>query len=198
MKSLLIVLLVVIFSGCSTTTPAVSAYRLAPNMSHDGVSEQNCKSKSLKVEQLFSSTALRTTKMHYALSDYEEFSFHQSEWAESPSAAMSELLVQSITKSALFSSVSSYKSRSKTDYVLEGNLEEFQQYFSKDKSHSFVKVSLSFALLDKKSSKILKTTRFRVEKESSSLDAKGGVKALNLALESLLSDANRWLGEACK
>lgn len=198
MKTLFIAILLFMFSGCSTTTPVVSTYRLAPTMSDDAVNVQSCKSKSLKVAQLFSSTALKTTKMHYALSDYEEFAFNQSEWVESPNAAMSALLVQSITKSNLFSSVSSYSSRSKTDYVLEGNIDEFQQYFDEENRKSFVKVKVSLALIDKKSAKILKTTRFKIKKESDSLDAKGGVKALNLALETVLKNTNGWLGEACK
>jgi len=194
----LLAIFVMFFTACTVTQPVVSMYRIAPKMHHVHIQESSCHDKSLKIEQVFTTPSLTTTHMKYALENYEEFAFNQSAWVSTPKSAISEVLLQSIRSTGIFSNVSSFKSRSKTDYVLESNLDEFMQYFNKDNTKSYVKVRLIVSLLDRKNAQIIRTAEFASQVSTKSIDAKGGVEALNKALKEVLEKVNSWLYEGCE
>ncbi|MEA2092286.1 MAG: hypothetical protein U9O83_07980, partial [Campylobacterota bacterium] len=90
------------------------------------------------------------------------------------------------------------KSRSKNDLILEINIEDFMQYFSKDLTQSYSKVVLSLTLIDAKTSRVIASDTFSAKMDALSLDASGGVKALDAALQDVLSQSVGFLNEACK
>ena len=137
-------------------------------------------------------------KMRYVQGDYKEFSFTKSEWTQSPNASISDELLKSIRDTEIFKSVNSYKSRSKSNLILETNVEDFMQYFSEDSKTSYVNIELSVTLIDAMELSPISSTTFTKRVNVKSVNAKGGVEALNKALSELLVDVNNWLELECK
>ena len=194
----LIVLTMLLLAGCTVTQPVVSEYRISPYIETIECSGEGCKKQSLKVRQVFSSSSLKSQKMRYAQDGFKEFEYTESEWAQSPNKAISAEIVKSVRASALFTRVNSFKSRSKTNLVLESNVEEFIQYFSEDETSSYVSISISMTLIDAKTAKGIATTTLSKRVDAKTNDAKGGVEALNAALTDILVQNNRWLNSVCQ
>jgi len=197
MKNLLL-LTFLIFTGCSVTNAPITEYRIAPQVKSIDYSSSLCKDKSLKVAQVFSLSSLRSKKMNYALHDYQEFSFTESEWAISPNKSITKAIVKSVRASDIFSNVTSFKSRSSSDMILETSVEDFMQYFTNRDEKSYVNVVMSMTLIDAKSSKSVATKTFTKRVDVKSMNAYGGVNALNTALETILQEQNVWLESNCK
>ncbi|MDF1878899.1 membrane integrity-associated transporter subunit PqiC [Sulfurimonas sp. SAG-AH-194-C20] len=192
------IVLAIFLVGCTTTQPHVSKYNLEPKIQKQEYVSTSCKEKSLKVGQVFSSNSLMSQKMNYVQGKYEESSFTQSEWARTPNRAISDALVKSVRASELFANSSTFKSRAKTDLLLETHLETFMQYFEKEAEQSSVVVVMTLNLLNTKDSKSISHATFNVEIETLSADAKGGVVALNNVLSKVLLKTNSWLDGVCK
>ena len=197
MKSLLL-LSFLIFTGCSVTHAPIAEYRIAPEVKVAQHSAKSCKDKSLKVGQVFSASSLMSKKMKYAQDDYKEFSFSESEWAISPNKAITKAIVKSVRSSNIFSNVTSFKSRSDSDMILETSVEDFMQYFTKENKKSYVNVVMSMTLIDAKSSKSVATKTFTKRVDVKSINAYGGVDALNSAFGTILQEQNLWLESSCK
>jgi len=197
MKNLLL-LSFLIFSGCSVTHAPIAEYRITPKLDKSTLNAKMCRDKSLKVAQVFSSSSLMSKKMKYAQDDYKEFSFSESEWAVSPNKVITKELVKSLRDTQLFSNVTSFKSRSRSDLILETSVEDFMQYFSTNNEKSYVNVVMSMTLIDAKSSKSIKTKTFIKRIDAKSINAYGGVTALNNAFEIVLTENREWLESVCK
>ncbi|RUM64567.1 MAG: hypothetical protein DSZ04_02085 [Sulfurimonas sp.] len=195
---IVLIFLTLFFSACTTIQPHVSEYRLAPNIQEQEYMAKQCRDKSLKVGQVFSSNTLMSQKMKYIQAEYQESVFTQSKWARTPNKAISDALVKSIRSSALFFNTSTYKSRTKADLLLEADVEKFIQYFKQENEKSYVEVVLTFNLLNTNNSKSLSHSTFTAKIDAGSLDAKGGVIALNLGLSRVLYETNIWLNGVCK
>jgi len=198
MKYIYLCLVLLTLSACTVTQPYIAEYRIITPESQENFSSTECKDKSLKISQLFSQSTLMTQSMKYAQNEYGEFAFSESAWARTPNSAITHEILKSVRESKLFASVQSYKSRSKSDFILESSVEEFLQYFSKDTKSSFVNVVMAFTLVDTKTSKAIDTLSVSKKVEVKSLDAEGGVEALNAALTQVLLEKNRWLNEVCR
>ena len=197
-KLLLISLTAFLLVGCSTTTPAISEYRISVNSTTAAFAQTGCKEESLKVAQAFSSTSLMTHEMNYGQGAHKQYKFTQSQWAESPNRAISAEILEYIKLTELFKNVQISKSRSKNGLVLETNIEDFMQYFSEDEKESFVSVRINLTLIDVQTSKVLATKTFESKIEVDSINADAGVKYLNIALENVLNSSGTWFSEVCK
>ena len=189
---------VLALSGCTVTQPYVVEYKIAPKTAKKTSNFQMCKTKSLKVAQVFGAPQLMSQSMRYSKGEYEEYSFTESKWSTTPAVAISASIVDSIRNQDIFSSVSSFRSRSRSDLILESNVEEFMQYFSLENNSSFVRVSIDMALIDAKRSKIIKSKKFTRELTAENIDAQAGVNALNIALSEILDESSVWLASVCK
>ena len=198
MKIILIALVALFLGGCTITTPSKSEYRIAPVMEITSVNESSCSDKSLKVSQAFSQSSLMNTKMKYTLNGEQEFTYSESAWSRSPTRAITAALLTSVRATDLFKTVNSYKSRSRSNFILETNIEEFIQHYEENSTKSFVKIVISFSLVNSKTSKTIDSQTIIVELDSDSLNAQGGAVALNRALSKVLSKNNEWLGSVCK
>ncbi len=187
-----------LFTGCTVTKPLVLEYRIAPEVKITTYKSTLCNKRSLKVRKVYSSTSLMSKKMRYAEDGYKEFSFSESGWAESPNKAISSQLVKSIKSTNIFSSVHGFKSYTKSNYILESNLEDFMQYFIDNEGKSYVIVSLDMTLFDAKTGKNVSNRNFTKRVRVMDLNAEGGVKALNSGLTDVLEEINKWLSEVCK
>jgi cholesterol transport system auxiliary component len=198
MKYILSLLLLLLLNGCTVAQPPISEYRIVAQINESGFDAQSCKDKSLKISQAFSANSLMSQKMKYAQDEYGEYAFSESEWSRTPNGAITEEITKSVRASKLFKSVQGYKSRAKSDYILENNIEEFIQYFSNDAKSSYSSVIITMSLVDTKSGETLDTHTMSKTYAVKEMNAQGGVKALNEALSDVLQQSNIWLNEVCK
>ena len=194
---LLIVPLLFLFAGCSTTAPAISEYRINANLKAKEFSQTGCKDNSLKIAQAFSSSDLMIQSMSYGEGDFKQFQFSESQWADSPNRAITSEILSYIKKTKLFKNVQTSKSRSKNRFLLEINIEDFMQYFSEDTKNSYVKVVIALTLIDTKTNDVLSTETFTKRVEVENINAEGGVKSLNKALNDVIAESGEWLGRVC-
>ncbi len=198
-KIVLIVLSVVLFSGCvATTTPPMNEFRVNSNLSFSALSESQCNKKSLKVAQAFSANSLKSLKMKYAYGENRQFIYSQSQWALSPNQAITSEIINLLKDLELFSSVQIAKSKSRNNMLLEISIDKFMQHFSADGSSSYVNVEISFTLLDNASKKIFATKTFKQRSDVEILSADGGVEALNTALRTVLLGSSIWFEDICR
>jgi len=198
MRYILIVLASFLFLGCSTALPPKSEYRLNPDIRTQKLSADSCKNKSLKVAQAFSQSTLMSRDMSYGLGDSKQYIYSESQWASTPNRAITAQFLKLFRASDLFKSVQISKSRSKNDFILEINIEDFMQYFNKQSSASFAKISISLTLIDAKTNNVFATQTFKTNTDVITLDANGGVDGLNDALSEVLSQSNIWIAGVCK
>jgi cholesterol transport system auxiliary component len=187
-----------LLSGCTTTKPSITEYTVKAEVLKTEGSAVGCKDKSLKIAQAFSSSSLMSLKMDYAQSNNKVFSYFEAEWNESPNHFITSQILQNIKDSKLFKSVQVSKSRSKNSWILEINIEDFMQYYSEDYSESNANVVLGLTLIDLKTNEVIATETFNSKVKSKTLDAEGGVEALNSALSNILSQNIEWLNGVCK
>ena len=199
MRYIVFSLFVVFFSGCVTTkVPAKSEYRINSQIEVSKNDAQNCKEKSLRVAQAFSSSTFMSNNMMYALGDLKQYAYAESLWAENPNTVITSKFFRLIRETELFKSVQISKSRSRNDYILEINIEDFMQYFNPQSTHSYANVSISVTLIDVKSNRAFATHSFNEKVDAKSLNAEGGVAALTIALNNILKDTNTWITGVCK
>ncbi|MFA5460806.1 MAG: ABC-type transport auxiliary lipoprotein family protein [Sulfurimonas sp.] len=198
MKILLTLITVFLFVGCTTMKPHVTEFRVITKDTHIKSISKGCKENSLKISQAFSSASLLSLNMDYTESDNQIFSYSQAQWQESPNSFITSALYKSIRDSALFKSVHSFKSRVKSDFVLEIDVEEFMQFYTKDMSSSYVNVIISLSLVDAKTNNVISTSKFISKIDTKTADADGGVEALSLALDEIISKNIEWLEGECK
>jgi len=198
MKYFLTLLIMVSFWGCSTVVPSVTEYRVITDIPFKHLQSENCKNKSLKVAQAFSSTSLMSQRMRYTHGLTKQYLYSQAQWSESPNLAITGEFLKHIQKADIFKSVLNSKSRSKSDMILEINIEDFMQYYSEDESKSYVNVALTLSIIDAKSSKVLESKSFEIKSDVDQLDAAGGVKMLNKTLQEIIAQSIKWLSGVCK
>ena len=198
MKTVLIVILFYILTGCTITKPHVVEYRIAPNISTQEVEAKSCQDNSLKIAQVFTQKRLMSRRMRYVQDGYKEFSYTESGWSNTPNKAISANLLKSIRTSNIFTSVNSANSRSRSDFLLETNVEQFLQFYAKKGTRSYVEVTLSFTLVNLQNSSVVDSVVISEKAETTSLDARGGVLALNKAFTQALEKTNTWLSKVCK
>ncbi len=193
----LLVLSVFTFLGCSVSMP-VTEYRLNTNLPAIEIQGDKCIDKSIKISKPFCTTSLESVQMSYMQGSNKMYTYSQSLWADSPTSAIGDQIVKVLRDTKLFKSVQSSKSRTKDDLIMETNIEDFIQYFDEDVKESYVEASLNFTIIDAKENIVISTKNFKSSVKTKSLDANGGVEALNKALSIILLDSSLWLGDMCR
>lgn len=199
-KIFLYSLVVFIISGCSlqTTVPASMQYRLqVPSVVKD-YNASSCKNDVLQLKNIVSYDPIMGRSIYYQRGDLNVESYALSNWEAAPYKILELSLVSSVRDTKIFKDVLLAKSSAKPDYILEYSVGEFIQHFSEDMKSSYVTVKIHFALLENKDSKLLYATTIEKKVPSSSLDAQGGVKALQEALNDVMQQTNMWLNNQCQ
>lgn len=197
MKTFLLILGVLLFGGCTTLKPSVAEYSMVAQGDLRKSTQKGCTQKSLKVAQAFSQSTPLSLQMHYTQEDGRVFAYSQSQWQETPQSFITAALLQNIRDFELFKSVHPYQSRVKTDLILESNIEEFMQFFTKDMQSSSVHIRLSLALMDAKTNAVV-ATKILQSKTPAGMDAASGVKAYAGALGAMMAEMQIWLEEQCR
>ncbi len=198
MKYIFLAIFVLMVSGCSTTQPPVTEYRINATLSEQKRDVRGCLDKSIKVAQAFSSSSLMSQDMNYGLGKSKQYVYSQSQWADVPNRALTSEIVKLLREIKLFKNIQIAKSRSKSNLILETYIEDFKQYFNDDSSSSYANVVVSLGILDAKSNKIVASKTFQSKVDVKSLDAGGGVEALNEALSQVLGQSAEWFEDVCK
>ena len=198
MRYILVLLLMMILSGCTTTIPSITEYRISVQVPTYIQKSTSCKTKSLKVAQAFSPSSLMSHHMDYAQGDAKQYTYSQAQWSQSPNLAVSAQLLKHIRETQLFKTILNSKSRSKSDLILEINIEDFMQYYNDDETMSYVNVVIDLTLLDTKTGNVIETNTFSAKVDVKTLDAEGGVNALSSALGIVVEKSINWLGGVCK
>lgn len=195
----LLIILGLLLSGCATVKPTITDYRIfAKTVQNSNSFSNSCKDKSLKIAQAFSPSSLMSLNMDYMESENRVFSYSQSQWQESPNDAITLELLKNIRSAGIFSSVEGSKSRSKSSWILETNIEEFLQFYTKDMKSSYVNVVITLTIIDTQTNSVVATKTFSSKADAKTLDAQGGVEALGAALSEVISQNTEWLERVCK
>ena len=193
----LVYLGVLLFSGCTSPTPAMHEYRLSATLPTFKTAQTKCAKKTLKVDRALSDKLFMSLKMYYAQGKYKQYAYAQSRWVQSPNDKVTQSLTEYIRAMHLFKSVQNADSKTKNDFRLEIDLEDFMQYFDENETNSYVNVAVTCNLIDTITHTVYKTKTFKVRIKAKSDDALGGVAALNEALNTLLKECGIWLRGVC-
>jgi cholesterol transport system auxiliary component len=189
----------ILFYGCSTKTPPVVEYKLSlKNLSPKIDTSSVCKDKSLKVANAFGSTSFMSLDMKYTIGKTKIYSYSQAQWDDSLNREITSEVVQFLRKAHIFKTVQNAKSRAKGDFVLELNIEDFMQYYDKNIKSSYVRVVINMTLIEAKTNVVKASKTFEKSLKTTSLDAEGGVDALNEALKEVLQNSLTLFDGVCK
>lgn len=198
MRYYLVVFIGLIFSGCSITKAPLTEYIINIDIPKKEIESKKCNNKSIKVSQSFSTNKLQTLNMNYCLGTTKIYSYSQSIWAESPSSAITSEVVKLLRNKKLFKTVQISRSRGKSDLILETSIDKFMQSFDTNLNNSYSSVFITFTIIDSKTNQVISSKSFKAKEFSKTLDASGGVEALNKALSVVLLKSAYWFEEVCK
>jgi len=194
MKKFLLLLILLLLTGCTTHTAPSTYYTLSSKAPRESPTHI---SKSIKIGMPNSTTQYMTDSMRYTKSNGESGAYLYSAWSNPPVAMIGETLFSTLERSTLFDVVIPYSSLGQTDYLLESTLISFQHtIIDTDTSNGLIDISMR--IIDLKTKKIVPTKRFTITTPSRSNDASGGVVALDQGLETLSTQICEWLETALK
>ena len=198
MKYILLFISIFFMLACTTTKPTITEFKLDVQTDNVKRNSLGCKEKTLKISKAFSEPSLMSLKMDYVEDKNKVFSYSQSQWVISPAEAISKEMFFSLRDSELFKHVNLDISRSNSEYIMEITIEDFIQYYNKKLDTSYVVVKLNINVIDIKDSSIVASKNFSSKVSTKTLDAEGGVQALNKALSDVIYQNVQWLSGVCK
>jgi cholesterol transport system auxiliary component len=191
MKKFLPFITLALFAGCSIHAPAISEYSLITTEIFKKSSSITTP-KSIRLNAPVTLSSLATKSIHYTSSSQESGSYLYSAWSDTPSSMIENSLFLTLQQSNLFSIVAPSASWAKTDYLLESNVAMFQHRINPDGSSDGV-IDTTYRLVDTTTKKVVASKHFFLTQSSESNDAKGGVVALQKALQALNIQTLEWL-----
>lgn len=186
----LLILTLLLLSGCTSTSPSVNEYTLLSPPSEKS-DKQPFFLKSLSIAQSKSIASLSGKNIVYFKDSGETGSYLYSRWSDTPSALIQRSLLKSLYEHSLFTIVSPSASLAQSDMVLESDLDAFYHRFSKDESEGYI--DITYRLIDSHTRKALASKRFIITSPAQTMDARGGVEALKLAQIELDRQCIEWL-----
>ncbi|HEX5670845.1 MAG TPA: ABC-type transport auxiliary lipoprotein family protein, partial [Sulfuricurvum sp.] len=120
-----------------------------------------------------------------------------SQWNDTPSAMIDRYISTSLDESQLFSSLIPKTSTLQSDLLLESSLSSFYHRIHENKTSDGY-LDITYFLVDQKTKKMVAHKRFVITVPSQSLDAHGGITALNEATHELSNQCIEWLNLTMK
>jgi len=188
MRILYLLLITLLFSGCSVKTlPPIKKYTIDENIITPPLHIKNC--KSIKINFPKSSDEIFSKSIIYQ-KGFEKNSYYFSKWYETPNDMLYRLVLSSMQDNKTCKMVFPEDFNFNTQYQLEINILDFIQKFSKHTS--YVKIRVLLYLKDKKNHLI--TQKLLNEKiKCKTNNALGAVKAFNKASKKFIQDLLLWL-----
>lgn len=194
-KILAAILMVAFISGCSIKEIGKPITRYS--LDSGNVKLANFKvDKVLKVVHFKTPTNLIGEKIWYKRESFATNSYLYSAWSQSFTDMLEQELVNAIYKRDFFKSVFSGYSKSKTDYVLEGEIVSAVQNVYKNRAD--VKFDFRLYLIDYKTSNLIDSKDFSYRQVCKSVDALGAIKAYNKIVQKLNKEVISWLEKSVK
>ncbi len=190
---LLTLIMIMIFGGCSSKTgKAINVYTLKYQEHPRATITPAKTNKILKITLPQSSKEIQKNKILYATNPLQREAYAYSRWSDTPNHMLAQFLVSHLNHSGLFKGVLPSTSLGNPTWILESNIEDFYHYFD-DKDRAFSIIKIQFYLINKKDKKLIAKRDISVSVPSTTLDAKGGVQAFNLALKEVAIQLQTWL-----
>jgi cholesterol transport system auxiliary component len=187
-----------LFTACSTTVPAVVKYKISSDLELQSVKDSECRDKSVKVSSALSASSLMSKDMSYVQGKTKVYEYSESAWLNNPNRSVSLEIIKMLRDLDIYKSVQDSSSRSRSDLIVESTLDEFMQYYDEELNSSYVVVRINISVIDAKTSQVLSQKSFHSKERSQSLDAHGGVDALNIALKDVLQKSSEWFVQECR
>ncbi|MDO9207536.1 MAG: ABC-type transport auxiliary lipoprotein family protein [Sulfuricurvum sp.] len=192
MKIFLSLFTLFILSGCTTHTPNITEYSLTTVHPSSADIPTVSSPKTLQLATTKTLPSLNSKSIFYLKTNQEIGSYLYSRWIDTPSSMIENAFTAVLQKSALFSAVIPASSHANGDYLLESNLHAFYHRIHDNQTSDGV-IDITYRLINTKSKATVATKRFTLIHPSQTNNAKGGVDALNNALNSLNSQVVQWL-----
>jgi len=184
-----------LLSACVSPRPALNEFIIHPNVSITSANNEAFKDKTLKVENSYSSSSLKSRNMYYVEDEAKQYHYAESQWAESPNSMINREIIDMLREMKLFGFIQTQHSKVFSSFNLETNIDEFRQCFVEGDEKSYVVATITFTLINNNLHKIVANRTFTSRHEVDKLNASEGVKALNTALSEVLNSAAIWLKE---
>ena len=194
MKKYLPLIVLSLFTGCTTHTTPATQYSIAPKTQ---LQSPITIPKSIKIGTPNSSGNYLTDSIHYKKPNGESGNYLYSAWDNPPTVIVGEALFSNLEHSKLFNAVIPHSSLGQADYMLESTLIAFQHTII-DSDSSKGEIDISMRVIDLKHKKIIATKRFTIIASASSNNASGGVAALQQGLERLNIQTYQWIESILK
>jgi len=176
--------------GCTATTPGVNEYTLLSSKTVQPTTV-SLSSKSLSVSLSKSIPSLSSKNLIYLRENGETGTYLYSRWSDTPTALLQRSLITSLYENALFASLSPSNSIAQADWVLESDLDAFYHRFAHTKSEGYI--DITYRLIDTRTKRLLGSKRFSISSPAPTMDAAGGVDALQKATRELNAQSTQWL-----
>jgi cholesterol transport system auxiliary component len=194
LHGMLVLFAVLLQTACvSGSRPPVTEYALSPRIQLEGTADGKLP-HVLKLAPISASQVYMSTDILYVDADYRRNPYAYSRWVDTPVHMLQLVLQDGLERSGLFEAVLPSASLLGADLRLETTLYDFSHQVLTDKKSEAV-IRLGFHLLDIRKSRLLASRQFEVRMPAPSLDAEGGVAAINAAVASLLPRLIDWLGK---
>lgn len=194
-NKIILIALSFLLSACVSPRPALNEFIIHPDVSVTSANNEAFKDKTLKVENSYSSSSLKSRNMYYVEDETKQYHYAESQWAEAPNSMINKEILDMLRKMKLFGFIQTQHSKVLSNFNLETNIDEFRQYFVEGDAKSYVVATITFTLIDNKIHKIVANQTFTSRQKVDKLNASEGVKALNTALSEVLNSAAIWLKE---
>lgn len=192
------ILVILTLGGCSSkNNQAIDIYTLKYSEVWDKNRAITFADTTLKISLPKSTKEIRKNKILYAKTLHKRETYAYSRWIDTPNSMIAQFLITLLNQNGLFKAVIPATSEAKSEWILESTIEDFHQSFDKE-NHSFGVVKIHFFLINQKDRKVISKRYFSVKIPAPTSDAKGGVKALNNALEEIGRKLINWLDQHSK
>lgn len=190
MMKFILIFILLWLSGCSSKQTPLKVYTLdTPKV----VETSNSQFRYKTIKVFFPQTLKEkiSSKMRYSYSLSEQGAYLNAQWSNNIGKLLQGTVIQALEQSRLFKAVLPYESTAGEDYRLESSIFDFSHHVRGTSSHAVV--SIQFSLINTYTGRLIKTKRFSYRESTPTLDAKGYVKATNVAVGKLTKDLLRWL-----
>lgn len=189
-------LLAFVFAGCTSLRPTMYEYTILPSYTTPTVTSKPFDA-TLKLSSTKSMASLASTQLYYLKDTLRMDAYLYSRWSDSPSHMIDRALYSSLENQQLFETLIPATSSATADLTLESDLHAFYHRFL-DNAHSEGFIDITYRLIDTKTKRPIASKRFMITHPAPTVDAKGGVSALNSATHTLSQQCTAWMNVTMK
>jgi len=147
---------------------------------------------TLKIAPPKARPSLISKLFYYREGENQIGSYLYSQWVDAPGTMLDRLLYTSLQQSRLFSTTLPGSSNASSDLVLESMLYDFSHRIDSE-GKSVGIIDITYTLIDTKTKKVIGSQRFTTSSPAPTMDAQGGVIALDRAATRIIVQCTEWL-----